>query len=638
MIVDLKKYLFIGARHDLNRFFEKAQQRGCLEFISLNKMKPCPHPEVIERLISGIKILRKLPHVKQQQALDLNEALEIVDLVIHNKHYIETLQEELRILRVESARVAPLGVFARDDLAWIAAATGRTIQFFCMKSAKRPLLEEAFDLLYIGTEYDLDYYIAISESPIHPPYMIEMQVDRPINELKTRIKQIEEQLDNARTLLKSLVQWIELLQARLIVELDDFHLESAKHDVEYPLASHLFSITAWVPSDKMLVLFAMLKDMAVHAEPVAIEEGDRVPTYMCNQGIGKIGEDIVLIYDTPGANDRDPSRWVFWWFAIFFAMIINDAGYGFLFLGLALFLKYKFPQLKGAGKRYIQLMMILAVTCMGWGVLTGSYFGIAILPKNPLNQASILNYFAAHKADFHLQREDKVYHELIEEYPVLSKAKNGEEMIQVSHIDQSGRVTYPVMDEFYSSIMLEISILIGVVHLGISLLRYLGRNWAAIGWLMFLIGSYLYLPKVIGATSLINYLGIVDQERGYAIGGQLIGIGITSALLLAILQKRRKGLGEIMHLVEIFADTLSYLRLYALALASTVMAQTFNGLGADAGLVVGGLIVLGGHAINLVLGSMSGVIHGLRLNFLEWYHYSFEGGGRLFAPLRKIKK
>ncbi|EPP35519.1 putative V-type sodium ATP synthase subunit I domain protein [Chlamydia psittaci 84-8471/1] len=33
---------------------------------------------------------------------------------------------------------------------------------------------------------------------------------------------------------------------------------------------------------------------------------------------------------------------------------------------------------------------------------------------------------------------------------------------------------------------------------------------------------------------------------------------------------------------------------------------------------------------------MGGVIHGLRLNFIEWYHYSFDGGGKLLHPLKKV--
>jgi len=44
-----------------------------------------------------------------------------------------------------------------------------------------------------------------------------------------------------------------------------------------------------------------------------------------------------------------------------------------------------------------------------------------------------------------------------------------------------------------------------------------------------------------------------------------------------------------------------------------------------------------GHGLNLILGVMGGIIHGLRLNFIEWYHHSFEGDGKLFNPLRLFK-
>jgi V/A-type H+-transporting ATPase subunit I len=48
-------------------------------------------------------------------------------------------------------------------------------------------------------------------------------------------------------------------------------------------------------------------------------------------------------------------------------------------------------------------------------------------------------------------------------------------------------------------------------------------------------------------------------------------------------------------------------------------------------------VIILGHGINISLGLMAGVIHGLRLNFIEWYHYSFEGGGRFFNPLKLLK-
>jgi len=48
------------------------------------------------------------------------------------------------------------------------------------------------------------------------------------------------------------------------------------------------------------------------------------------------------------------------------------------------------------------------------------------------------------------------------------------------------------------------------------------------------------------------------------------------------------------------------------------------------------LILIVGHGINIVLGIMGGVVHGLRLNFLEWYRWCFEGDGLPFKPFKLV--
>ncbi|MBM3193831.1 MAG: V-type ATP synthase subunit I, partial [Chlamydiae bacterium] len=105
------------------------------------------------------------------------------------------------------------------------------------------------------------------------------------------------------------------------------------------------------------------------------------------------------------------------------------------------------------------------------------------------------------------------------------------------------------------------------------------------------------------------------------------------------IQERLAGLAIVFKLIEVFADVLSYLRLYALGLAGMVMASTFNEMGAMVGGgIIGALVIFFGHTINITLTVMAGVLHGLRLNFLEWYHHCFEGGGRKFRPLRVFIK
>jgi V/A-type H+-transporting ATPase subunit I len=186
--------------------------------------------------------------------------------------------------------------------------------------------------------------------------------------------------------------------------------------------------------------------------------------------------------------------------------------------------------------------------------------------------------------------------------------------------------------------MMEFSIAIGVIHIGISLFRYLRRNYPAFGWLIFLAGGYLYFPTVLKSTTLLHFLFGIPKEICADWGLQGIFIGVGLAMGLAIYQRKLAGLGEIANLVSIFGDVLSYLRIYALSLAGAIMAQTFNAIGEGIGLLLGVLAIIVGHSVNLVLSIQGGVIHGLRLNFLEWYHYCFEGGGRFFRPLKEWKQ
>lgn len=493
------------------------------------------------------------------------------------------------------------------------------------------------EVIYIGTDYDLDYFVTVNRTPKSYPEMIEMRIDRPLGELQAHLTFVKESLHQMEAELKGFAGHIDYLYEVLIDFLNDYHLHIAKKDLAFPLEGSLFAVEAWVPENKSNILFAVIDGMAVHCEPIAIEEQDKVPTYMQNHGAQRIGEDLVKIYDIPATSDRDPSGWVFWFFALFFAMIVADGGYGLLYLGIALYLKFKYPALKGQGKRFLKLALILSTACVLWGVATSAFFGVQVHPKSWIGKVSLIQYLAVKKAQYHLDVKDDVQKQWVAKFPNLTDAKSGQEFLDGAVAEEKGKISYQMFDAFSDSILLEFSLIIGVIHIAFSLLRYLFRHWAGIGWIAFMVGSYLYFPDTLNATSLLHCLGLVDKQIGNELGLQLIYSGVIAAMFLAIVQKRLKGLGEIANMIQVFADVLSYLRLYALGLAGSIMASTFNDIGQDVGLFIGWIVILFGHSVNILLGLMAGVIHGLRLNFIEWYHYCFDGGGRLFKPLMRMK-
>ncbi len=638
MIIDLKKHLFIGAKDDLSDFFIRAQEEGFIEFISERGVKPKELPESVRRLIDAIRILRRQP-VKEPYmgGGDLDFASEISTQVLDLTHEIEKLSEEKRFLESEIVRVRPFGQFSFDDIEFIESNTKKKVQFYCVKTSKTHEVEAAKELIYIGTDYDLDYFLGVNDKPRTYPGMIEMQFDRTVGELKNHLLFVEETLHLVEAELKGYAGHLDFLRESLLGELDIHSIEKTQREVEFPIKGSVFTIEGWVPANKIEKLPSLIDGKAVFFEPIAVEVDDKVPTYMENSGMAALGEDLVRIYDIPAHTDKDPSMWVLWGFVLFFAMILADGGYGLIYLGLAFFLKYKFPNLKASGKRLLKLFFLLSTGCIVWGLLTTSFFGIEVLPTNPMSRFSILNHIAEKKALYHKNQKDDTYQEWVTRYPSIATAKSGKEMLDGAYKVKNGKKQYEMLDSFTDNILLEISLLIGVIHISISLLRYLKRKWANIGWVAFAIGGYLYFPDTLHASSLMQFLGFIEKDMAGMIGIQLVYGGMGVAAVLALVQNKWKGLIDITEIIQVFADILSYLRLYALALASTIMARTFNDMGEGIGLVIGSVVILAGHAINLSLGTMGGVIHGLRLNFIEWYHYSFEGEGRLFNPLRKLR-
>lgn len=635
MIIPMKKYLILGVQEDLEAFFKKAQQQGILEFIPGKNKTPSAVPKEMQCFIDAIRILRKLKSTDKSKDTE-QSAEEVALYIIHLKKEIERLSEQIRMIRLEIARVSPLGDFSKKDIAYIEAEAKKVIQFFCMKTLKREENPPDEGLIYLSTEYDLDYFMAIHRAPVSYPHMIEMRVDKPVGILKEELEETQQSLQKIERELKESTCFQPFLQEALITYLNTYHLEQAKNTVQYPLENSVFCVEAWIPQNKVRVLYSLVNDMAIHCESIDVEEGEVVPTYMENKGIARIGEDLVRVYDIPAHTDKDPSTWVFWFFVLFFSIIVADGGYGLLYLALAGFCWFKFPNLKGQKRRFLKLATILATGCVLWGVCTASFFGLELKPNDWLMRISPLQTLVVKKADYHLQQNDDVQKELDEKFPQIRNAVTGQEIIEKAVEYKDGKTSYTVSDDFSRNILLDFSILLGIVHISCSLMRYFFRNWAGIGWVLFMVGGYLYFPSILNATTILHFLNLVGKTQGTEIGLQLIFSGIIIAVALALIQNRLKGLKHLTQLLEVFADVLSYLRLYALALAGSIMAATFNQLGKSAGLF-GFIPILGGHSINILLGLMAGVIHGLRLNFIEWYHYCFDGGGRLFKPLTYLK-
>ena len=116
-------------------------------------------------------------------------------------------------------------------------------------------------------------------------------------------------------------------------------------------------------------------------------------------------------------------------------------------------------------------------------------------------------------------------------------------MIQ-GYTEKDGIPSYELLDSLSNQVLMEIALFIGVVHLFFGMIRYVRRHKSYIGWMIFLVGGYLYFPVFLGAYTFVNYWLGISSEKAGPVGLHLIYIGIAVAMILAIIKNGIAGLED----------------------------------------------------------------------------------------------
>lgn len=316
---------------------------------------------------------------------------------------------------------------------------------------------------------------------------------------------------------------------------------------------------------------------------------DSVPTLMRNPAwVSLIRPMFKLLEIVPGYRELDISPLFLIFFSLFFGMLIGDAGTGSVYL-LLTFIAHKKIGRKIKDKSVFFLFYLLSLCAIIWGVLTGNFFGHEWLAKTWVK-------------------------------PLVPELNN------VSFIQA-------------------FCFFIGALHLSIA------HSWRAalkspslaaladIGWI-----SIIWAAFFLAKTLLLG--------DGFPFFGKwLIIAGLALVLFFTSPQHNiLKGLGEgagtiALGLMNNFTDVVSYVRLFAVGLAGTAIADAFNSMAAGVNtgsipaLVGSGLIIIAGQALNIILGPISVLVHGVRLNVLEFCgHANISWSGFSYNPLREEEK
>lgn len=344
-------------------------------------------------------------------------------------------------------------------------------------------------------------------------------------------------------------------------------------------------ITGYIPYDAQSLL-----QEAANKEKWGIminepAEDDRVPTLIRNpHWVSIIRPVFKLIELVPGYKELDISLWFLVFFSIFFGMLIGDAGMGLIFLGLSWF-----TQRKWGGKFRDQSLFILFYICSAcaviWGILTGTFFGQEWLPQSVR--------------------------------PLIPALRN----------DKNIQTVCFFLGAFHLSL----------AHAWRAMLKLPSlKALAEIGWISILWGAfYLARMLVLGDT-------LPVFTKWLFIGGAGLIIFFTNPKR-NLLRGLGAGLGGLLlNAVSSFTDVVSYIRLFAVGLATVAVADAFNKMAMEIGCnnivsaAVTALVLLLGHTLNVLLAPMSVLVHGVRLNVLEFCnHIDIKWSGFTYKPLQK---
>jgi V/A-type H+-transporting ATPase subunit I len=409
----------------------------------------------------------------------------------------------------------------------------------------------------------------------------------PVSELKARLEETEVEIEGLAAQRLALTRYIYLLSVNLAEAENRASLAFA--DQQTREEEGVVAVQGWVPEAAVSDIEKAAARMQLACLVEEPGPDDDPPTLLEERPEMEAGLDLAMFYQVPGYRSWDPSLILVFSFSVFFAMILSDAGYAVVMLaGLLLF--WKRLGKSGRGRSYRLLGVIALGASIIWGVLVGSYFGV-----EP-SEGSLL-------ARVHLLR----------------------------------------LEDFDT--MMSISIFVGVAHLVLANLMnaYVHRKRAvalsSIGWILTLLGGVLLWRAGDGTTA------------GHAAYVLLAG-GLLLCFLFSSERAVRRpadyfwrgvdGLKALAHALGMFGDVLSYMRLFALGLAAASLALTFNDLAADVaasvpglGLLLAILILIIGHLLNLGLSIMSGVVHSLRLNFIEFYKWGLPVEGTAFRKFAR---
>ncbi len=607
MIVNMKKVtLLMGVNHKTEAL-ERLRQLGVLHIKNITPPMSDDISSIQTKIDAVEQALQFLETKKDDKSQKTQENPASIVKEFHQlKDKKNHLEDEIVEILEEYEWYQKWGHVDKQDIDYL-AKKGIYIKLYdCDKSVLKNIPEDMFVKQIKEFKHAvLLAYISDKKNDRLLDLKHEVIPDKPYEEVEREVDIYKQHIEAVNSELAQLAVFYDLLS--------DYHQNLQKQlefqEVKYGMGNKesISYLQGFCPADKTSDLKQQAEESGWGYLIDDPKETDNPPTLLKNQKWVRIIQPVFDFLGTvPGYREYDISKYFLVFFALYFAMIIGDAGYGMLFLLGSMFAHKKTKKPNAPTPLAIKLLYVVSTTTILWGTVSGNWFGSPYLAS--------LDFFKS---------------------------------LTIPQIASFPEVFPEITAETSQNRVMFICFILALVQLGLAnIMNFFNtlpglKSLGHIGWLSMTAGLFfLVLNLVLGmnmpffavyliAGGLLMVVLFGSQERGKSfIKGLTAGLGGAFTTFLDS--------------ISAFSNIISYIRLFAVGMASVAIASSFNDIASPllkgATLPAGILVLMIGHGLNIVMGMLSVVVHGIRLNVLEFSgQLGIEWSGYKYKPFKNKK-
>lgn len=635
MIVPMKKVSLVvlnNERKDALTQLKKVgvvhleQIDGSSEQLSLYK-EASNNAVAANAILSDIKVAKKKSFSSVVKTLSNDEVVAKCKYVIDISDKKKKLLEEIASDAAEIERFANWGQVDIDDFAYL-KEKGISFKMYEIPEDKYNLIDEKLTTICVNRIKKIVRFLLIDASEDRPeglppeafevpmPVLSTKDLAKRVEDNETEISKIEEELKSETVYISQIQDFKSNLESDIQFET----IYSGMGQENSGKTTDLAWLTGYVPIDS----FDKLKDCVTKnswamaaSDPT---EEDNVPTKLKNNKFVSLIYPLTDFLGTvPGYHEYDISGWFLLFFCVFFGMIFGDGGYGLLVTVASLVLVLKSLFQKKSVSPLMGLLLLLGLSTVAWGTVTCTWFGL-----KPEQLPAWLTSLSI---------------------TPISNAAGSDYRLYLPWNTEVGLTTGQNLQIFcFTLAFLQLS----VAHLkGMARNRKSLKVLGEFGSLLQIWGMFYVVLSMVVSSALFPLGLVVNDIPVGTIAIALVGGGFALSFIFSnyegnigasILESCKNIISVLLGVVNVFSDIVSYIRLWAVGLAGSAISNTVNEM---AGPLLGHAItfiafvalIAFGHGLNMVLNLLSVIVHGVRLNTLEFStHLGMSWSGFKYNP------